>query len=168
MTGRNYFKKISLIMFYCTVATLGFSQPSNNFRVLAYYLGSSSDLDQYDVNQITHIIFCFGQLEGNRLTFQKVDSVTIRKMVSLKKKNPQLKVILSLGGGRGCKTCSDAFATDDGRKEFARSVKEYHEYFGTDGLDLDWEFPNIEHFPGQRIRQTIKRTLQSWSRSSGS
>ena len=159
--GSINLRKILITMFFCTVTVSGFSQPVNNVRVLAYYLGNSSELDRYDVNQITHIIFCFGQLEGNRLTFRKEDTVTIQKMISLKEKNPQLKVILSLGGGRGCKTCSDAFATDEGRKEFAMSVKEYHEYFGTDGLDLDWEFPNIEHFPGQRYAPEDKKNFTS-------
>jgi len=155
----NYLRNTLITMFFFTVTASGFSQSTNNIRILAYYLGNSSELDHYDVNQMTHIIFCFGQLDGNRLTLKKEDTVIIQKMVSLKKKNPQLKVILSLGGGRGCKTCSEAFATDEGRKEFARSVREYHEYFGTDGIDLDWEFPNVEHFPGQMYSPDDKKNF---------
>ncbi len=158
MSG-DLLRKVFVTILFCAVTVFGISQPANNIRVLAYYLGSSAELDHYNVNQFTHIIFCFGQLDGHRLTLQKEDSATIQKMVSLKRKNPQLKVILSLGGGRGCKTCSDAFATDEGRKEFARSVKEYHEYFNTDGLDLDWEFPNIEHFPGQQYAPEDKKNF---------
>ena len=135
------------------------SQPVNNTKVLAYYLGPAAYLDNYDVNQMTHIIFCFGQLEGDRFKITKTDSATIKKMVSLKKKNPQLKVILSLGGGRGCKTCSDAFASRAGRENFARSINECHRYFGTDGLDLDWEFPNVEHFPGQKYSPADKKNF---------
>jgi len=129
---------------------ISFSQSTSNIRVLAYYLGGPEDLDKYNVNQMTHIIFCFGQLNGNRYSITARDTATVKKMVSLKQKNPQLKVIISLGGGRGCKTCSDAFATEEGRKEFAQSISDFHRYFGTDGLDLDWEFPFIEHFPGQK------------------
>jgi chitinase len=54
-----------------------------------------------------------------------------------------LKVILSLGGWGGCETCSDAFFTSEGRQEFARSVKELNDYFKTDGIDLDWEYPTV-------------------------
>jgi chitinase len=68
-------------------------------------------------------------------------------------------VIVSLGGGRGCKTCSDVFATNTGREEFAKSVNECHRYFGTDGLDLDWEFPNVEHFPGQKYSPADKKNF---------
>ncbi|MFC2125264.1 glycoside hydrolase family 18 protein [Bacteroidota bacterium] len=141
------------------VTLFGYSQPAKEIRVLAYYYGRAAQLDQYDVNQMTHIIFCFGQLEGNRYSISSRDSATVRKMVSFKEKNPQLKVIISLGGGRGCKTCSDAFSTDTGRKEFAQSIREFHEYFGTDGLDLDWEFPNIEHFPGQKYKPEDKKNF---------
>lgn len=134
-------------------------QSGDNIRVLAYYLGRPEPLDNYDVNKMTHIIFCFGQLEGNRFKITGSDSAIIRKMISLKQKNPQLKVLISLGGGRGCKTCSEAFATEEGRTEFAKSIKEFHNYFGTDGLDLDWEFPNIEHFPGQKYSPADKKNF---------
>ncbi len=132
------------------------SQPANKIRVLAYYLGSVDPIDKYDVTQMTHIIFCFGQINGNRFSITGRDSAVIKKMVSLKAVNPQLKVIVSLGGGRGCKTCSDAFSTIKGREEFARSINEFHKYFGTDGLDLDWEFPTIEHFVGQKYSAADK------------
>ena len=149
--NKHYLFKLFLGISVVSILTLPLSsQSANKIRVLSYYLGSADPLDSYDVNQMTHIIFCFGQLDGNRFKITRNDSVTIKKMVSLKKKNPQLKVIVSLGGGRGCKTCSDAFATEEGREEFARSMKDFHQYFGTDGLDLDWEFPNVEHFPGQK------------------
>ena len=64
-------------------------------------------------------------------------------MVSLKEKHPGLKVILSMGGWGGCEHCSDGFSTPEGRKEFASSVKETGDYFQTDGIDLDWEYPTI-------------------------
>jgi chitinase len=80
-------------------------------------------------------------------------------MVSLKKVNPNLKVIVSLGGGRGCKTCSEAFSTEAGRIDFAKSMTEFHQYFGTDGLDLDWEFPTVEHFVGQLYSPADKKNF---------
>ena len=69
-------------------------------------------------------------------------------MVALKKRNPQLKIILSLGGWGGCETCSDVFSTKKGRKKFSKSAKKLCDYFGTDGIDLDWEYPTISGFPG--------------------
>src|SRR6202035_117208 len=76
------------------------------------------------------------------------DTATIKHLVLLKEKNPKLKVILSLGGWGGCRSCPDVFSTDSGRKEFARSTKELTDYFHTDGIDLDWEYPALENVPG--------------------
>src|SRR5690606_33537276 len=87
--------------------------------------------------------------KGNRLHVDnKGDSATIKKLVSLKKDHPILKVLLSLGGWGGCEFCSPVFSTDAGRKEFAESVKELNDYFLTDGIDLDWEYPGIPGHPG--------------------
>ena len=55
---------------------------------------------------------------------------------------------MSLGGWGGCETCSHVFAKDAGRKEFAESVKELNNYFKTDGIDLDWEYPAIQGLEG--------------------
>ena len=59
-----------------------------------------------------------------------------------------MKVILSLGGWTGCETCSPVFATEANRIEFAKSVKQLNDYFKTDGIDLDWEYPAIPGPPG--------------------
>lgn len=119
--------------------------------VTAYYAGNAQQLEAYDPHKLTHMIFSFCHLRGNRLNVDNAkDSATIRRMVGLKKKNPRLKVLLSLGGWGGCAPCSDVFASADNRKAFANSVKELNAYFGTDGIDLDWEYPTIQGYPGHR------------------
>ena len=80
-------------------------------------------------------------------------------MVLKKSLNPELKVMLSLGGWGGCATCSDVFSTSTGRQEFAQSVKEVTTYFGTDGIDLDWEYPSIAGFPGHTFRPEDKENF---------
>ncbi|WP_220463986.1 glycoside hydrolase family 18 protein [Adhaeribacter radiodurans] len=152
--------KLLTLLALCLFTTVGFGQSTNKMRVLAYYAGGPDELDSYDVNQMTHIIFCFGHLEGNRFKVRSAqDSATIRKMVSLKKKNPQLKVIVSLGGWGGCEPCSDVFSTKKGRQEFAQSIKELHQHFGTDGLDLDWEYPAVEGYPGHKFTPADKQNF---------
>ncbi|WP_276503461.1 glycoside hydrolase family 18 protein [Terrimonas pollutisoli] len=125
----------------------------NELAVIAYYSGDNTTIDNYPVEKLTHIIYSFCHLKGNRLNVDnKGDSATIRKLVSLKKKNTKLKVLLSLGGWGGCEFCSPVFSTDEGRKAFARSVKEVNDYFKTDGIDLDWEYPAIEGHPGHAFK----------------
>jgi chitinase len=146
--GRAFFILLSFIFFQKINA-----QSPEGFRVVGYYFGPTRLIDSFETNKLTHLIFSFGHLEGNRLRIGSAsDSTTIKRMVQLKSKDPSLKIMLSLGGWGGCKTCSDVFNTKKGRREFAKSVKEITAYFKTDGIDLDWEYPAIEGFPGHTYR----------------
>jgi chitinase len=128
---------------------LSATAPKPGFSVIAYYFGNASLIDSFEVEKLTHIIFSFGHLKGDRLSIDNAkDTAAIHKLVSLKKRNPSLKVILSLGGWGGCEFCSPVFATAQGRSAFASSAKQLAEYFKTDGIDLDWEYPAIEGHPG--------------------
>ncbi|MDR0791941.1 MAG: glycoside hydrolase family 18 protein [Chitinophagaceae bacterium] len=137
-----------------------FSQQKNDLAVIAYYAGNGSDLDSFDVKQLTHIIFSFCHLKGNLLHVNNArDTATIQKLVTLKQKNPNLKIMLSLGGWGGCETCSPVFAVPENRIAFAQSVKEISRYFGIDGIDLDWEYPTIEGYPGHPYSPQDKETF---------
>ncbi|MEL6719658.1 MAG: glycoside hydrolase family 18 protein [Bacteroidota bacterium] len=119
-----------------------------DFAVIAYYAGKGQDLGQYRWDKITHVIYSFCHLNGQKLAVDnKKDSLTIRNLVELKKEHPQLKVLLSLGGWGGCKTCSPVFAEEEGRQIFSQSVKDLMETYNADGIDLDWEYPGIEGYP---------------------
>ena len=117
--------------------------------ITAYYAGNATLVDSFNANQLTHIIFSFCHMRGNRLAVDNArDTQTIQKLVAMKNRNPSLKVLLSLGGWGGCQSCSGVFAEENNRKEFASSVKELSAYFKTDGIDLDWEYPTIPGYPG--------------------
>jgi chitinase len=130
--------------------------------VIAYYSGDAKSIHRYPVGKLTHIIYSFCYLKGDRLhAGRRTDSLTIKKLVSLKKNHPSLKILLSLGGWGGCKTCSAVFATAGGRKNFAQSVLEMTQYFHTDGIDLDWEFPSLESYPGHPFSPADKDNFTS-------
>ncbi|MFT3935322.1 MAG: glycosyl hydrolase family 18 protein [Chitinophagaceae bacterium] len=131
------------------------SAPKKPIAVIAYYAGRTTMIDSFEVEKLTHLIFCFCHLKGNLLSVGNArDSATIQRMVALKSRNPSLKIILSLGGWGGCQTCSPVFNTKKGRREFAKSVKELNDYFDTDGIDLDWEYPTIEGYPGHAYAES--------------
>ena len=139
-----------LLIIVCSLPT-GSAAQSNRKAVIAYYSGSPDALDAYDPRDYTHIIYCFGHLKGDVLHLRgSRDTLIIRKMVAMKQRNPRLKVLLSLGGWGGCAPCSEVFSNAKGRDAFARSVKELTDYFGSDGIDLDWEYPTIPGFEGHR------------------
>lgn len=147
-------KFISALFLFITWSVNVSGQYNSPFRVIGYYAGPTTMVDSFNTDQLTHLIFCFGHLNGNRLHIgSPADSATIERMVARKKTNPELKVLLSLGGWSGCETCSNVFYSKPGREEFAQSVKELTAYFKTDGIDLDWEYPVIKGFPGHIYRE---------------
>ncbi len=142
-------RTLSFIFFIAFLFQYSFAQKKKEISVIGYFAGRTTALDSFPLQKLTHLIFSFCHLNGNRLWVSNAaDTARIQKMVSFKEQYPGLKIILSMGGWGGCKDCSDVFSTDTGRNEFAGSTKELMEYFHTDGIDLDWEYPAIAGFPG--------------------
>ena len=145
-----------LVRYFCgLMLSIGFplaalnAQDNSRPAIIAYYTGHNRPATVTQLSKITHIIYSFCHLRGNRIHIRsKSDSAAIRKLVDAKKQHPRLKVLLALGGWGGCKTCSTVFASEQGRTEFAESVSNALEYFRADGLDLDWEYPAIPGYPG--------------------
>lgn len=65
----------------------------------------------------------------------------LKQIVALKKENPDLKVILSLGGadaGGWTEMAADSLR----RKAFVADCMKIVDEYGLDGIDYDWEFPS--------------------------
>jgi len=133
------------------------SKKTKPFRVVGFYLGNGADIEKFAIDKLTHLIFCFTHLEGNRIHIKNVeDEETLKQLVDLKTKHPKMKVLVSFGGWGGCETCSDVFATEIGRKEFASSVKELVDNYKLDGIDLDWESPVIGGYKDHKTSKDDK------------
>ncbi|CAM3998934.1 glycoside hydrolase family 18 protein [Flavobacterium weaverense] len=153
-------KNLKLFLFLSFLIVSISAQGQKDFSVIAYYTGDDKEIDKYDVSKLTHIIFSFCHLKDGKLSVDTAqDSLAIKHLVSLKTKHPKLKIMLSLGGWAGCAPCSEAFSTADGIAVFAKSVKEVNDYFKTDGIDLDWEYPTIEGAPGHLYQAADKKNF---------
>ncbi len=128
-------------------------------NLIAYYGGNGKNLAGYHISELTHIIFSFCHLKGAQLSLSGNDSVAVQRLVRLKDRYRQLKILLSLGGWGGCSKCSAVFSTDSGRRVFALSVKTAMDYFHADGIDIDWEFPSFPSYPGQTYSLSDPRNL---------
>jgi chitinase len=123
------------------------------FEIIAYYSGNGENIEQYSIGKLTQIIFSFLVLKDDTLAFPSPRrKEALRKVVALKQKFPNLKVLVSMGGWGGCKTCSDVFAMAGSRKRFAASVASLMKEYDVDGIDIDWEYPAIAGFPGHTYR----------------
>lgn len=64
-----------------------------------------------------------------------------------------------MGGWGGCEPCSPVFSIDSCRKNFAASVVRILKEYNVDGIDLDWEYPAIEGFPGHPYSPSDKENF---------
>jgi chitinase len=56
--------------------------------------------------------------------------------------NPDLKILVSVGGWTWSTHFSDVALTDSSRKVFAESAVNFLKKYKLNGIDLDWEYPN--------------------------
>ena len=145
------------ILFILISFFLSCEKSTNQPKVIAYYTGNGETINEFDLSGVNQIIYSFLHLKGNELAIDnEADSISLLGIVSQKKNHPNLKVLVSLGGWGGCKTCSDVFNTEEGRDDFAKSTARIIEEYDADGIDLDWEYPAISGFPGHTYRPEDK------------
>ncbi len=65
-------------------------------------------------------------------------------MNELKKINPDLKILISVGGWTWSKHFSDATLTNELTLKFAKSSVDIVEKHNLDGVDIDWEYPGMK------------------------
>ena len=110
-------------------------------KVIVAYVTSWSEIVP-DPSYFTVLNYAFGHVNE---TFDgiRIDNVDrFRRMIKLKEKNPDLKVLLSIGGW-GSGGFSEMAASDTLRHSFAKNCNEIIEQYNIDGIDIDWEYPTI-------------------------
>jgi chitinase len=133
---------------------------NSSFRVVAYFRGDIKEVQKYDYQKVTHLIYCFMYLKGNQIGFKNEDSEnTLKECLALKKKYPKLKVLIALGGWGGCETCSSVFSSNEARIEFAHSVQDVLVKYKADGIDIDWESPVIGGFKDHKAAPEDKENF---------
>lgn len=136
---------LALVIFNLRSAIAG----NKKLDVIAYYTGDGETIKKYPVEKLTHLIYSFLHLSGDTIAFDNEEQkLILSQLTDLKKTHPGLKVMISLGGWGGCASCSPVFAKADSRISFASSVNRLLNTYNADGIDLDWEYPSIQGFPG--------------------
>ncbi|KAL7946767.1 glycoside hydrolase family 18 protein [Trichoderma barbatum] len=108
-----------------------------------------------DVANITHVFYAFVGVneDGSLRSFdehadmiKQVDGEkgALAALAKLKRNNPTLKTIVSIGGGTGSKEFPALASSHDARVTFARQAREFCDRHEIDGVDIDWEHPKNE------------------------
>ena len=136
---RNIGRYLLMLAIMCLpVAACGKKKSTQEMIVVAYVTSWTHEVP--DPWVMTHINYAFGHV-NNTFNGVRIDNPErLRMIVGLKKQNPDLKVMLSVGGW-GSGRFSEMAATAENRTSFARDCKRIVEEFGLDGIDIDWEYP---------------------------
>lgn len=89
---------------------------------------------------MTHINYAFGHVNDSFNGVRIDNPDRLRDIVSLKAKNPKLKVLLSVGGW-GSGRFSEMVTDPALRLSFCHDCKKMMREFNLDGIDIDWEYP---------------------------
>lgn len=110
----------------------------------------------------THINVAFARVHNKQIQLDDAQYDILREIVKLKLINPELKILLSVGGAGGDGGFSDMVADHASRKIFIKSIKSILRNYTLDGIDLDWEFPGIhgDSGVGKRERQHFSQLLR--------
>jgi chitinase len=147
---------IALIFGSCATGSSNAARPtrSSKHKVIAYAMGRT-DFSRIHPEKLTHINYAFGLVNTNGEAFIRTNAAShLAQLQALKSRNPNLKIILSIGGW-GADNFSDAALTDESRKKFGESCLRILKQFALDGIDLDWEYPG-QPGPGIKFRPEDK------------
>jgi chitinase len=109
------------------------------------------------VRKLTRINYAFANIkDGRMVTGSPVDERNFPILIALKKENPSLTVLVSVGGWLWSGGFSDAALNAESRSLFIQSVVEFIDKYQLDGLDIDWEYPGMAG-AGHRFRAEDKQ-----------
>ena len=94
-----------------------------------------------DPTLLTHINYAFALIKNDFESLDVKKPDRLKKVVALKNQNPDLKVVLSVGGW-GAGNFSEMAGDANHRRKFAENCLAAVKTYGLDGIDIDWEYPS--------------------------
>jgi len=122
------------------------SRNPEKLEVTGYVFARSAALTpgQVDAKYLTRINYAFANIQGGRMVLgAPTDVQNFAQLTALRKSNPRLTVLVSVGGWLWSTNFSDMALTVESRRMFEDSVMEFLTQYDLDGLDIDWEYPGL-------------------------
>jgi chitinase len=122
------------------------SPEPHKHRLVGYFYGldTHNQLSGLPVDKLTTLIYAFIDVStsGECISADPAaDKVNLPQLQALKKQDPQLEILISVGGYSLSRNFSDAALTAASRSRFAQSCVQFMNKYGVDGIDVDWELP---------------------------
>jgi chitinase len=137
------------------------AQVPSEFTIAGYVFPLNSLLTpgQIDAHNLTRINYAFAAIQDGRMVAGSTfDAQNLALLTGLRKRNPSLKVLVSVGGWLGSDGFSDISLAAQSRKTFVDSAMDFLRRYDLDGLDVDWEYPGMPG-AGHPFRPEDKRNF---------
>jgi len=128
-------------------------------QIVAYVFPNKSAIQpgSIDPHSITRINYAFALIRDGRIVpGYPDDAENLATVTALRKENPELTILISVGGWLGSGGFSDMALTRESRARFIDSVMDFLAQHDLDGLDVDWEYPG-QPGAGNKFRADDKR-----------
>ncbi len=147
---------------FVALASLLWSKPGAAAEpvIVAYVFPQARVLTpgEIDAKKLTRVNYAFANIaEGRIVEGAPTDAANFAALTALKKNNPHLTVLVSVGGWLWSGGFSDAALNPASRAIFIDSVEAFLTRYNLDGLDIDWEYPGMSG-AGHAFRPEDKRT----------
>lgn len=149
---------VLLALFTGLCSALVGTATAGTYRVVGY-VTQWNPIENRNLDKIDTLIFAFAELKDAHVVLDPAATQRLRQIVALKARDPRLRVDISVGGW-GAGGFSEAASTAAGRHTFAETAAQLLARTGTDGLDVDWEYPGhgesgIKSSPADRTDFTL-------------
>ena len=136
-------KKTTILWLISLLFSLPTDAKKQQEPIIVAYVASWGSQRMPDPTLMTHINYAFGNVSKTFDSVDLRDTEFLHGVLALKKQNPTLKIVLSIGGWTAG-NFSEMAADERCRLSFARDCKRVVDQYGFDGIDIDWEYPTSD------------------------